>query len=30
MADYTAAEIMFPANLEMQYWHAIKLANNKG
>src|ERR1700749_987596 len=30
MAEYTAAERMFPANLEMQYWHAITLANNKG
>lgn len=30
MAEYTAAEKMFPANLEMQYWHAITLANNKG
>lgn len=29
MAEYTAAEKMFPANLEMQYWHAITLANNK-
>ncbi len=29
MAEYTAAEHMFPANLEMQYWHAITLANNK-
>lgn len=30
MAEYTAAERMFPSNLEMQYWHAITLANNKG
>lgn len=30
MAEYTAAEKMFPTNLEMQYWHAITLANNKG
>jgi uncharacterized Ntn-hydrolase superfamily protein len=30
MTEYTAAEKMFPANLEMQYWHAITLANNKG
>jgi uncharacterized Ntn-hydrolase superfamily protein len=30
MAEYTAAEKLFPANLEMQYWHAITLANNKG
>jgi uncharacterized Ntn-hydrolase superfamily protein len=29
MAEYTAAEKMFPANLEMQYWHGITLANNK-
>ncbi len=29
MAQYTAAERLFPANLEMQYWHAITLANNK-
>lgn len=27
MAEYTAAEKMFPDNLEMQYWHAITLAN---
>ena len=27
MAEYTAAEQMFPDNLEMQYWHAITLAN---
>ena len=30
MAEYSAAEKMFPSNLEMQYWHAITLANNKG
>jgi uncharacterized Ntn-hydrolase superfamily protein len=30
MAEYTVAEKMFPTNLEMQYWHAITLANNKG
>ena len=30
MAEYSAAEKLFPANLEMQYWHAITLANNKG
>lgn len=30
MAEYSAAEKMFPENLEMQYWHAITLANNKG
>lgn len=29
MAEYSAAERMFPGNLEMQYWHAITLANNK-
>ncbi len=28
MQEYTAAEKMFPDNLEMQYWHAITLANN--
>lgn len=30
MAEYSAAEKLFPDNLEMQYWHAITLANNKG
>jgi uncharacterized Ntn-hydrolase superfamily protein len=30
MAEYGAAEKMFPSNLEMKYWHAITLANNKG
>lgn len=30
MAEYSAAEKLFPSNLEMQYWHAITLANNKG
>lgn len=25
---YSQAEAMFPENLEMQYWHAITLANN--
>jgi uncharacterized Ntn-hydrolase superfamily protein len=30
MAEYSAGEKMFPSNLEMQYWHAITLANNKG
>jgi uncharacterized Ntn-hydrolase superfamily protein len=30
MAEYSAAEKMFPSNLEMQYWHAITLANNHG
>ncbi len=29
MKEYMAAEKMFPNNLEMQYWHAITLANNK-
>lgn len=29
MKEYMAAEKMFPGNLEMQYWHAITLANNK-
>lgn len=29
MKEYMAAEKMFPANLEMKYWHAITLANNK-
>ena len=29
MKEYQAAEKMFPGNLEMQYWHAITLANNK-
>jgi uncharacterized Ntn-hydrolase superfamily protein len=28
MAEYGAAEKLFPANLEMKYWHAITLANN--
>jgi uncharacterized Ntn-hydrolase superfamily protein len=27
MQEYTAAEKMFPDNIEMQYWHAITLAN---
>ncbi|EMR01284.1 DUF1028 domain-containing protein [Cesiribacter andamanensis] len=27
MQEYTAAEKMFPNNIEMQYWHAITLAN---
>lgn len=26
--EYSAAEAMFPANLEMQFWHAITLANS--
>lgn len=29
MKEYTAAMHMFPENLEMQYWTAITLANNK-
>ncbi len=29
MAEYNAAMKMFPGNLEMQYWTAITLANNK-
>jgi uncharacterized Ntn-hydrolase superfamily protein len=29
MNEYKAAEKLFPQNLEMQYWHAITLANNK-
>ncbi|HVZ26679.1 MAG TPA: hypothetical protein VG842_11510, partial [Sediminibacterium sp.] len=28
MQEYRAAMKMFPANLEMQYWTAITLANN--
>ena len=27
MEEYSAAEAMFPNNLEMQYWHAITLSN---
>jgi uncharacterized Ntn-hydrolase superfamily protein len=27
LAAYRAAEAMFPDNLEMQYWHAVSLAN---
>ncbi|WP_311136520.1 hypothetical protein [Hymenobacter cellulosilyticus] len=27
--EYQAAEKMFPSNLEMQYWHAITLANKQ-
>ncbi|TGE19999.1 DUF1028 domain-containing protein [Hymenobacter elongatus] len=27
--EYQAAEKMFPQNLEMQYWHAISLANKQ-
>ncbi|NML66379.1 DUF1028 domain-containing protein [Hymenobacter sp. RP-2-7] len=29
IAEYQAAERMFPQNLEMQYWHAITLANKQ-
>lgn len=29
MAEYSAAMSMFPENLEMKYWTAITLANNK-
>ncbi len=29
MNEYHAAMKMFPSNLEMQYWTAITLANNK-
>ena len=29
MDEYGAAMKMFPKNLEMQYWTAITLANNK-
>ena len=28
MQEYSAAEKMFPANLEMKYWAAVALANN--
>ncbi|MEL7122576.1 MAG: Zn-dependent protease, partial [Bacteroidota bacterium] len=27
MEEYSAAEAMFPNNLEMQYWHAVTLSN---
>jgi uncharacterized Ntn-hydrolase superfamily protein len=27
LAAYSAAEVMFPDNLEMQYWHAVSLVN---
>ncbi|MFK7921250.1 MAG: DUF1028 domain-containing protein [Bacteroidia bacterium] len=27
LAEYAAAEEMFPDNLEMQYWHAVSLVN---
>ncbi|QIL74568.1 DUF1028 domain-containing protein [Hymenobacter sp. HDW8] len=29
MREYQTAEKMFPENLEMRFWHAITLANNK-
>lgn len=29
MNEYNAAMKLFPSNLEMQYWTAITLANNK-
>ena len=29
IAEYQAAEKMFPQNLEMKYWHAITLANKQ-
>lgn len=29
MREYSSAETMFPENLEMKYWHAVTLANNK-
>lgn len=29
MSEYQAAMKLFPANLEMQYWTAITLANNQ-
>jgi tetratricopeptide (TPR) repeat protein len=28
MKEYSAAEEMFPENLEMKYWHAVTLASN--
>jgi uncharacterized Ntn-hydrolase superfamily protein len=28
MQEYSAAEEMFPENVEMKYWHAVTLANN--
>ncbi len=28
MKEYSAAEEMFPDNLEMKFWHAVTLANN--
>lgn len=30
MDEYSAAEAMFPENLEMKYWHAVTLVNNGG
>lgn len=30
MEEYSAAEAMFPDNLEMKYWHAVTLVNNGG
>ena len=27
MKEYSAAEEMFPENVEMKYWHAVSLAN---
>jgi len=27
LREYKTAEIMFPENLEMKYWHAVSLAN---
>lgn len=29
LEEYAAAEAMFPNNLEMKYWHAVSLINNK-
>jgi len=29
MKEYSAAEEMFPDNLEMKFWHAVTLANNR-
>lgn len=29
MKEYSAAEEMFPDNLEMKFWHAVTLVNNK-
>ena len=29
LKEYAAAETMFPDNLEMKYWHAVSLINNK-